>query len=101
MGCAANGLTGANTALRLGKEAQAPIPGGSSSRLLKQREAVDLLTIGEESDEITIIVDAIDDGPGHGERGHLARSRGVDLKKYGCICISKEAVRCTLPYLER
>src|ERR1700726_2532202 len=41
--------------------------------------------IGEEPDDIALVVDAIDDGPHHAERGSLAKSRGVELNESGSV----------------
>jgi hypothetical protein len=48
--------------------------------------------VGEESDDIALVVDTIDDGPRHSERGSLARTRGVELIEIAII--KNEAVYC-------
>jgi hypothetical protein len=64
------------------------------ARLYKPNEAVDVRAVGEESDDIALVVDAIDDGPRHAKRGRLARSRGVEFIEIASI--KNEAMCCTL-----
>jgi hypothetical protein len=62
-------------------------------RLYKPHEAIDVRAVGEESDDIALVVDAIDDGPCHAERGTLARTRASNLSK----SVPSKRKPCVLP----